>query len=63
MGVRYEMPDMTREQITEVHEQLDQSCGPDHHIIVLNVSEVVLSLPKRILKRAGSGDRCFWEAT
>lgn len=62
MGVRYEMPDMTEADITQVHKQLDHS-NDDGHIIASNVSEAVLSLPKRILKRAGSGGRCFWEAT
>lgn len=62
MGVRYVLPDMTGEQITGVHKQLDMDFGEDHHIIALNISEVVLSLPRRILKKAGVGDRCFWEA-
>lgn len=59
--MRYEMPDMTDDDISQVHKQLDHS-QPDGHIIAANVSEAVLSLPKRILKRAGSGERCFWEA-
>lgn len=59
MGVRYEMPDMVRSQITAVHASLDWD---KDNITAVNISEVVLVLPKRIIKKAGVGDRCFWEA-
>jgi hypothetical protein len=54
------MPDMTRDQITQAHKQLD---GSYEKIVIMNVSDACLVLPMRILKRAGSGDRCFWERT
>jgi hypothetical protein len=60
MGVRYEMPDMMPYQITAAHRNLDDK--RIDRIVIFNVSEVCLLLPRRILKRAGSGDRCFWEA-
>ncbi len=60
LGVRYEMPDMLREHITFAHEQLD--AAGEGSITVINVSEVVALLPKRIINKAGVGDRCFWES-
>lgn len=58
MGARYELPDMLRSHISAAHADLDWSKG---NVTATNVSEVVLVLPKRIIKRAGVGDRCFWE--
>jgi len=57
-GVRYEMPDMMTNHVDGVHGQL---FGEFDTIVSLNVSEVVLSFPKRILKKVGVGERCFWE--
>lgn len=59
LGVKYEMPDMLRAHISRAHADLDFNLG---NVTVINVSEAVLVLPKRIVKRAGVGDRCFWEA-
>jgi len=61
LGARYEMPDMLRERVDEAHRQLDTP-GLDR-ISVLNISEAMMFLPKRIIKKAGVGKRCFWEAT
>lgn len=62
LGTKYEMPDMVDEHVTKTHKLLD---GPEEiaNITVLNLSEAVLLLPRRIIKRAGVGDRCFWEAS
>ena len=59
LGARYEMPDMLREHITGAHKQLD---APGDNVTVINISEAVILLPKRIINRAGVGDRCFWES-
>lgn len=58
MGVRYEMPDMLPVHIDEAHRQLDED---QEHISLLNVSDACLVVPKRIIAKAGVGDRCFWE--
>jgi len=60
LGVRYEMPDMTKEHISKTHKHLDV-LPYDSQLVVLNISGVTLVLPKRIIKRAGVGERCFWE--
>ena len=53
------MPDMLEVHVTEAHRQLDE----DHqeHVSLLNVSDACLVIPKRIIAKAGVGDRCFWE--
>lgn len=58
---RYELPDMLREHVTAAHEQL-VSLDHSSTIIVLNASGAALMIPKRIIKKAGAGERCFWEA-
>lgn len=58
MGVRYEMPDMLPRHVEAAHKQLDSHSS----ITVMNVSGVIMVIPKHILKKAGVGDRCFWEA-
>jgi hypothetical protein len=63
LGVKYEMPDMLAEHISNVCRLLDGSNKQIFNITVLNVSEAVLVLPRRIIKKAGVGDRCFWEAS
>lgn len=60
LGDRYELPNMLRVQITAAHSMLDWEDAST--ITLVNVSEAVLSVPKRIVKRAGVDDRCFWEA-
>jgi hypothetical protein len=62
LSTKYEMPDMLEEHISKAHRALD---GPLSivNITILNISEAVLVLPRRIIKKAGVGDRCFWEAT
>ena len=60
LGTRYLMPDMTRDHVTQAHKSLDHS-GPDSVVIVTNISHATLTLPKKILKRAGVGNLCFWE--
>jgi hypothetical protein len=62
LGVKYEMPDMLDEHITNAHRLLDGT-KQIVNITILNVSEAVLLLPRRIIKKAGVGDRCFWEAS
>ena len=60
LGQRYELPDMLREHVTYAHEQVATS----HHestVIMINVSGVSLCIPKRIIAKAGVGERCFWE--
>jgi len=59
MGVRYTMPDMLHSHVDEAHRQLDTKSGS---ITVMNISGVIMVIPKHILKKAGVGDRCFWEA-
>lgn len=61
LGTRYEMPDLLEEQVSEAHKSLDFS-NPESLIILTNVSRVMLGIPRRIIKRAGVGDRCFWES-
>jgi hypothetical protein len=51
---------MTRDHVTQAHKSLDHS-GPDSVVIVTNISHATLTLPKKILKRAGVGNLCFWE--
>lgn len=60
MGTKYEMPDMLPVHVDQLAKSLDTEIDT---VTVLNVSNVVLILPKRILSRAGSGNRCFWEAS
>jgi hypothetical protein len=60
LGAKYEMPDMLEEHISKAHRLLDMK--EVSNITVLNVSEVVLLIPRRIIKKVGVGDRCFWEA-
>lgn len=61
LGVRYDMPDMLEEHITRAHRCLD-AAGVHMNIVITNISEVTLVMPKRIVRRAGVGDRCFWES-
>jgi hypothetical protein len=58
LGVRYEMPDMQANHVDSAHRQL---AGDFDRIMMNNVSEVVMVIPKRILAKAGVGERCFWE--
>jgi hypothetical protein len=53
------MPDMLHSHVDEAHRQLDTKSGS---ITVMNISGVIMVIPKHILKKAGVGDRCFWEA-
>ena len=65
LGVRYEVPDMLRDQITAAHAQLGESANSVDHaenVVATNISDVVLLLPKRIIHKAGVGDRFFWES-
>jgi hypothetical protein len=47
-------------------EQVDAMCKQLHAktevVLVLNVSNVLLYIPLRIISKAGVNDRCFWEA-
>lgn len=56
------MPDMLEHHVTEAHRNLD-TADISQYIHVKNVSDALLMLPKRIIKKAGVGERCFWEAT
>jgi hypothetical protein len=56
------MPDMRGSEVDEAHRNLDTS-DKSQYVHVRNVSAVIMMIPKRIIKRAGVGDRCFWEAT
>ena len=59
-GVRYEMPDMTREDVTLAHESLSEDSTMSA-VSVPNVSQAFLLIPRHIVVKAGVGDRCFWE--
>ena len=61
LGTRYVLPDMLPQHVTVAHKQLDFT-NDDQIVVVTNISNVVLSIPKRIIASAGAGDRCFWEA-
>lgn len=60
MGEKYRMPDMMRQHVTEAHKDLDQE--DREYVHVQNVSNAILMIPKRIINRAGVGERCFWES-
>ena len=62
MGVRYQLPDMLQDQVSKAHKSLDHS-EEDSMIIAVNVAGAILMVPKRIIGKAGVGERCFWEAT
>jgi hypothetical protein len=59
-GTRYTLPDMRTTDIDWLCSQLDDDKSDT--ITSINVSGVVMILPKSILAKAGTGDRCFWEA-
>ena len=61
LGVRYEMPDMQESDVTEAHRYLDEADN-SQYVHVRNISSAILMIPKRIIKKAGVADRCFWEA-
>jgi hypothetical protein len=59
-GTRYEMPDMVSNDIDATCKQFD-----DNNITTItaaNISNAILVLPRHILAKAGTGNRCFWEA-
>ena len=58
LGTRYELPDMLPLHIGEAHRQL---AGGSEHISVINVSQVAVVFPLRILAKAGVADRTLWE--
>lgn len=60
LGARYEMPDMLNHHVTTTHKYLD-SADLSQDVHVMNVSNALLMIPKRIIKKAGVGERCFWE--
>lgn len=60
MGVRYELPDMQEIHVTEAHKNLD-GADRSQHVHLRNISEALLMIPKRIIGKAGVGERCFWE--
>jgi hypothetical protein len=60
LGVKYEMPDMQEHEVTEAHKNLDATFK-DQYFHVRNTSGVIMMIPKRIIKKAGVKDRCFWE--
>jgi hypothetical protein len=53
---------MLEEHITRAHKYLD-AAGIQANVVITNISEATLVLPKRILRRAGVGERCFWETS
>jgi len=55
----YYLPDMLPDHIDLARRQLDMQIT---QITLRNISEVVMVIPKHILKAAGVNDRCFWEA-
>lgn len=59
LGVRYEFPDMIDAQVDQAVKILH---GGLPNITMNNISECCLLIPRRIIKRAGVGERCFWEA-
>ena len=58
LGTRYELPDMLDEHVDSLRRQLD---GSAPSLTLINVSDVTMVIPKRILLKAGVGKRCFWE--
>lgn len=60
-GTIYEMPDMQEHEVTEAHKYLAEA-DKSQYVHVRNTSGAILMIPKRIIKTAGVGDRCFWEA-
>lgn len=58
-GTRYTLPDML---VTHVDAVVDQLHNHYNQIMALNISDCCLTLPLRILKQAGVGERCMWEA-
>lgn len=59
LGARYEFPDMLDKQVDESVQALHGSLP---NITLHNISECCLLIPRRIIKKAGVGERCFWEA-
>ena len=59
LGVMYCLPDMLAAHIDQARRQLDMQIAS---ITLRNISDVVMVIPKHILKTAGANDRCFWEA-
>ena len=59
LGTAYYLPDMLEAHIDQVRRQLDMQITS---ITLRNISDVVMVIPKHILKTAGANDRCFWEA-
>lgn len=61
MGVQYVMPDMLPMHVESARQQLYGPLGSGS-ITLMNVSGVCMVIPRHILKKAGCGERCFWEA-
>jgi hypothetical protein len=59
MGVRYALPDMLPPHVDAVLKQLFEA--PYEKVTAINISEACLILPKRIIGKAGVGDRIMWE--
>lgn len=59
LGVKYEFPDMGATQVDSAVKQLH---GLFDQMAVTNISGSCLVIPKRIIKKAGVGERCCWEA-
>jgi hypothetical protein len=59
LGTRYELPDMLEKHVDEAVRALH---GGLPNITMTNISECCLLMPRRIIKKAGVGERCFWEA-
>lgn len=61
LGTCYHMPDMQEHEVTEAHKNLDTT-DKSQYVHVRNTSGVIMMIPKRIIAKAGVGERCFWEA-
>lgn len=45
-----------------VDSMVKQLHNGDDRITLMNISEAVMIIPLRIIKKAGVWERCFWEA-
>ena len=59
LGTRYEFPDMTDGDVDTAVRQLHANL---ESVTFINISMVVLVIPKRIILKVGVNDRCFWES-
>ena len=59
LGKRYEIPDMTTNQVDYLCAQCDSK--ELDMLTLCNASGVVFIIPKNLVAKAGVNNRCFWE--